>query len=140
MTFDTVSSDPSVAAPIPAPESPEGADLLVKAAPHDQSFWDGHPDVERYRVEVHTGQADDEAWTVLVWLKTDRGQGPAIVPANGEAPPRPADAVFLVHAAHDQEFFGRRPGVAAWRVDLQLNEDGPGAAHKVQVWMSPTRA
>lgn len=140
MTFEAVSSDPAAAAPIAAPEAPEGADLLVKAAPHDAGFWDAHPEVDRYKVTMHAGEADLTEWTVLVWLKPDSGQGPARIAANADIPTRPADAAFVVHAAHDLEVFGRHPGLAAWRVDLQLNEDGPGAAHKVQVWMAPPAA
>lgn len=107
MTFDTVSPDPAVAAPIPAPDAPEGADLLIWAGPHDESFWDQHPEVERYKVAMQAGQAQIEDWTVLVWLKPGAGQGQVSVAANGEPPARPADAEFVIHAAHDMEFFGR---------------------------------
>ena len=137
MTFDAVSPDPSVAAPIPAPQAPEGADLLIKAAPHDQGFWDRHPDVERYRLETHTGATDDALWTLLVWLKARPGEGVGRVAANGAHPTRPADAEFVVHSAYDQEFFGRHPDVEAWTMTLQLNDDGAGSVRKVQVWMTP---
>ncbi len=140
MTFDTASPDPTVAAPIPAPAAPEGADLLVETGPHDQAFWDQHPDVERYKVTMRAGQAQIEDWTVLVWLKPGAGEAPVTMPAHGEMPRRPADAEFVVHAAHDMEFFGRHPNLAAWRVMLGLNEEGPGAAHYVQVWMAPPAA
>ncbi|CAN5485592.1 hypothetical protein BH10PSE3_BH10PSE3_03880 [soil metagenome] len=138
MTFDAVSSNPAVAAPDPAPQAPEGADLLVIATPHDESFWDLHPDVESYKVVMRAGEADLEEWTVLVWLKPQVGQEPSVVAANDDVPSRAADAIFTVHAAHDLEFFGRHPGVEAWKVDLQLNEAGPGSSHKVHVWMAPT--
>lgn len=140
MSFETPSSDPAVAVPIPAPEAPEGANLLVKAGPHDESFWDRHPDVERYKVTMLAGQAQIEDWTVLVWLKPDAGQGSVGVAANDAPPSRPADAEFVVHAAHDMEFFGRHPDLAAWQVTLGLNEDGPGAVHYVHVWMKPSTA
>lgn len=46
MTFDTISPDPAVAAPIPAPDAPEGADLLVRAsAPHHVQVWMKSPAV-----------------------------------------------------------------------------------------------
>ncbi len=109
MSFETPSSDPAVAVPIPAPEAPEGADLLVKAGPHDESFWDRHPDVERYKVTMLAGQAQIEDWTVLVWLKPDAGQGSVGVAANDAPPSRPADAEFVVHAAHDMEFLAGTP-------------------------------
>ena len=137
MPFETISPDPAVAAPIAAPAAPEGADLLVKTGPHDESFWDQHPDVDRYKVTMQAGQAQIEDWTVLVWLKPGAGEAPVTVAANGEIPQRPADAEFVVHAAHDMEFFGRHPNLAAWRVTLGLNDDGPGAVHYVQVWMAP---
>lgn len=137
MTFDTVLHDPAVAAPIPAPDAPEGADLLIWAGPHDESFWDQHPEVERYKVAMQAGQAQIEDWTVLVWLKPGAGQGQVSVAANGEPPARPADAEFGIHAAHDMEFFGRHPNLAAWQVTLGLNEQGPGAAHHIRVWMKP---
>lgn len=138
MTFDDVSSNPAVAAPDPAPQAPEGADLLVTATPHDERFWDLHPDVDTYKVVMHAGEADLEEWTVLVWLKPQVELARSLVADNTDVPSRPADATFTIHAAHDQEFFGRHPGLEAWKVDLQLNEHGPGAARKVQVWMSST--
>jgi hypothetical protein len=140
MSFETVSPDPAVAAPIPAPAAPEGADLLVKSGPHDQSFWDRHPEVERFRVTMHPGQAQIEDWTVLVWLKPDAGEAEVTTPANGELPSRPADAEFVVHAAHDLAFFGRHPDLQAWQVGLALNEAGPGSVHYVQVWMTSPAA
>ncbi len=137
MTFDVVSSNPAVAAPDPAPPAPEGADLMVIATPHDESFWDLHPDVETYKVVMHAGEADLEEWTVLVWLKARVGQEPSVVAASNDVPSRPADATFTIHAAHDQEFFGRHRGVEAWKLDLRLNEAGPSSSHRVQVWMAP---
>ena len=138
MSLDAVSTNPAVAAPDPAPQAPEGADLQVTATPHDASFWDLHPDVETYKVVMPAGAADLEEWTVLVWLKPQGGQEPPVVAANRDVPTRPSDATFTIHAAHDQEFFGRHPGVEAWKLDLQLNEAGPGSSHKIQVWMAPS--
>jgi hypothetical protein len=136
MTFETISPDPSMAAPI-APV--EGADLLVKTGPHDESFWDQHPDIERYKVTIQAGQAQIQDRTVLVWLKPAPAQSPVSVATNAEIPQRPADAEFVVHGEHDMEFFGRHPSLVAWRVSLSLNEDGPRAVHYVQVWItSPT--
>jgi len=131
--FETPSSDPSQAAPIPAPEAPEGADLLVHGRPHDEGFWDRHPDVERYKVAMKAGQANLDDWTVLVWLKPGVAAD-ATGPATGEIPDRAPDATFVVHAAHDLTLFSRHPDLVAWRVALGLNEDGPGAVHTVEVW------
>ena len=133
--FETPSSDPAQAAPIPAPAAPEGADLLVHAKPHDQAFWDQHPDVATYKVEMKAGQADVDDWEVLVWLKPGAATETAKAPGQDQIPDRPADATFEVHAAHDLSFFNRHPQVAAWRAAIALNEHGPGAAHKVEVWL-----
>lgn len=134
--FETPSSDPAQAAPIPAPAAPEGADLLIRGKPHDEAFWDQHPDVERYKVAMKAGQAQVEDWEVLIWLKPGLVGGTALE-ARGEIPDRPADSLFEVHAAHDLAFFDRHPDVAAWRAEIALNEHGPGAVHKVEVWMEP---
>lgn len=137
--FETPSSDPTQAGPIPAPAAPEGADLLVRGRPHDQAFWDQHPDVESYRVAIKAGQANLEDWDVLVWLKPGLDIDPSRVVSGADIPERPADATFVVHAAHDLGFFGRHPQVAAWRAAIGLNQDGPGAVHTVEVWMKPQR-
>lgn len=136
--FETPSSDPAQAAPIPAPAAPEGADLLIRGKPHDEAFWDQHPDVERYKVAMKAGQAQVEDWEVLIWLKPDLVGG-AAPEARGEIPHRPADSLFEVHAAHDLAFFDRHPDVAAWRAAIALNEHAPGAVHKVEVWMKAPR-
>ncbi len=135
--FETQSPDPAQAAAIPAPAAPEGADLLVRGKPHDEAFWDQHPDVESYRVMMKAGQANLEDWDVLIWLKPDVDtQAEGLVP-QAEIPGRAADATFVVHAAHDLGFFGRHPEVEAWRAAISLNEQGPGAVHTVEVWMKP---
>lgn len=54
-------------AQIAAPDYPDGADLAVIAKPHDQSFWDRHPDVASYRATVPTGIDADQDLTVLIW-------------------------------------------------------------------------
>ncbi|MBO9547165.1 hypothetical protein [Caulobacter sp.] len=133
--FETPSSDPSQAAPVPAPEAPEGADLLIRGQPHDEAFWDRHPDVERYKVAMKAGQADVQDWDVLIWLKPEASWAAASPEPKHDIPERPADATFVVHAAHDLDFFSRHPDLAAWRVALSLNEDGPGAVHTVEVWL-----
>lgn len=136
MTLETQpASDPAAAAPDPAPQAPEGADLMVKTGPHDEAFWDQHPDVDRYRVPVRTGQADAEDWAVLVWLRPEAERMALDAQPRGDIPQRPADATFVIHAAHDVAFFERHPGLEAWRADVTLNEDGPGAVHHVEVWM-----
>ncbi len=135
--LDTPPSDLAQAAPLPAPQAPEGADLMIRAKPHEEAFWDRHPDVERYRIEIRTGQPDLDAWSVLVWLKADAGAVTPVRQIENQVPTRPADATFVIHAAHDLDFFRRHPDVQAWRVALALNEDGPGAAHTVELWMKP---
>ena len=135
--FETPSPDPSRAAPIPAPEAPEGADLLIQGRPHDEGFWDRHPDIERYKIEMKAGEADVQDWRVLIWLKPGVDEGAQGAPDKAEIPARPADATFVVHAAHDLSFFSRHPDLLAWRVALSLNEDGPGAVHSVEVWTNP---
>jgi hypothetical protein len=139
LMLETPSADPAHAAPIPAPAAPEGADLLVLGKPHDEAFWDQHPDVERYKVTMKAGQAQVEDWEVLVWLKPGQ-EGATGVAERGEVPDRPADATFEVHAAHDLSFFARHPQIAAWRAAIALNEHGPGAVHTVEVWMRPARS
>ncbi|PLR28688.1 hypothetical protein SGCZBJ_01690 [Caulobacter zeae] len=137
--FEAPLSDPAQAGPIPAPAAPEGADLLIRGKPHDEAFWDQHPDIERYKVAMKAGQAQVEDWEVLIWLKPDlkEASGPA---ERGNFPNRPADNVFEVHAAEDLGFFDRHPEIAAWRADIALNEHGSGAVHKVEVWMKPPPA
>lgn len=136
MTLEAFSSsNPAAAAADPAPQAPEGADLMVKAGPHDEAFWEQHPDVVRYRVPVRTGQTDADDWTVLVWLKPAAEQMALAPQLRADIPQRTADATFVMHAAHDLAFFERHPGLEAWRADLKLNEDGPGAVHHVEVWM-----
>jgi hypothetical protein len=134
--FETPSSDPAQAAPIPAPIAPEGADLLIRGRPHDEAFWDQHPDVERYKVAMKAGQAQVEDWEVLIWLKPDLDEATALA-ERGDIPNRPADNIFEVHAADGLTLFDRHPDVAAWRAAIALNEHGPGAVHKVEVWMKP---
>lgn len=134
----TPSSDPSQAAPIPAPQAPEGADLLIRGQPHDEAFWDRHPDVERYKVAMKAGEANLQDWDVLVWLKPQASWAAADAEPKHDIPQRPADAIFLVHAAYDLTLFSRHPDLVAWRVALSLNEDGPGAVHKVEVWLQPS--
>ena len=138
--LETPSVDPAQAAPIPAPEAPEGADLLIRGKPHDEAFWDQHPQVERYKVAMKAGEAQREEWEVLVWLKPDNDAADAPLADRGEIPDRPADATFEVHAAHDLSFFERHPQIAAWRAAIALNEHGPGAVHTVDVWMKPQPA
>jgi hypothetical protein len=135
--LETPSSDPAQAAPVPAPAAPEGADLLVRAKPHDEAFWDQHPEVRTYKVELKTGQADVDDWEVLVWLTPGPAAEAPREASQDPIPDRPADATFEVHAAHDLMFFSRHPQVAAWRAAIALNEHGPGAVHKVEVWMRP---
>lgn len=135
--FETPSSDPAQAAPIPAPAAPEDADLLVRAKPHDAAFWEQHPDVRTYKVEIKTGQADVDAWEVLVWLKPGAAADASKQEGQDQIPDRPADATFEVHAAHDLTFFSRHPRVSAWRAAIALNEHGPGATHTIEVWMAP---
>jgi hypothetical protein len=134
--LETVSADPAQAAPIPAPAAPEGADLLVRARPHDQAFWDRHPQVETYKVTMKAGEADLSLWDVLVWLKPGAGPAQETAPVNQAIPARQADATFIVHAAHDLGFFASHPDLAAWRVALGLNEDGPGAVNQIEIWMT----
>ncbi|WP_454762111.1 hypothetical protein [Caulobacter segnis] len=132
---ETPSSDPSQAAPVPAPEAPEGADLAIRGQPHDQAFWDRHRDVERYKVAMKTGQADLQDWNVLIWLKPEAALDTTNLEAQQDIPERSADATFVVHAAHDLSFFSPPSRFAAWRIALSLNEDGPGAVHTVEVWL-----
>ncbi|PIB92466.1 hypothetical protein [Caulobacter sp. FWC2] len=134
--LETVSADPAQAAPIPAPAAPEGADLLVRARPHDQAFWDRHPQVATYKVTMKAGEADLALWDVLVWLKPGVAPAQETVPVNHAIPARQADATFIAHAAHDLGFFASHPDLAAWRVSLGLNPEGPGAVHEIEVWMA----
>lgn len=132
--------DPSVTATqIAAPAYADGADLAVVAQPHDQSFWDRHPDVATYRVTVSTGIDADKGLTVLIWLKPEapRSDSGFIEPAAAE-PPRPADLVFTTHAAHGLGFFARHPDLETWKTDLALGRlAGHGADHTVSLWVRP---
>jgi hypothetical protein len=134
--LDTISVDPSQAAQIPAPTAPEGADLLIRASPHDQSYWERHPQVRTYKVSIRAGEAQLSLWDVLVWLTPEAEPRRDAVPVNSAIPDRPADATFIVHATYDLGFFAVQPDVIAWRASLALNDDGPGAVHHIEVWMS----
>jgi hypothetical protein len=136
MSLKTVSSDLSVAAPIPAASSPEGTDLLVRSGPQDQSFWDRHPDVARDKVAMRPGQAQIEDWEGLVWVKPGASDAAVTRAANTGTPQRPAGAAFVVHAADDLNDFGRHPHLAASQVTLAFNGSSPGSVPDVQVWMT----
>lgn len=135
--LESQSPDPAQAAAMPAPAAPEGADLLIRGKPHDQAFWEQHPEVETYRVIMKAGQANLEDWDVLIWLKPDVATDAARLSHKAEIPERAADATFVVHAAHDLGFFDRHPEVDTWRAAISLNEQGPGAVHTVEVWIKP---
>lgn len=140
MTGDSGFRDPSsMPGEVAAPDYLDGADLAVIAKPHDQGFWDRHPDVASYRVTVPTGVDHDEDQTVLVWLKaeTPRHDTPGDFTAPEAAPlDRPADLVLSVHAAHGLGFFARHPDLVAWKVDVALGQlVGHGADHKLSLWL-----
>jgi hypothetical protein len=135
MTLQTCSLDPAAPASSTAPTA-EGADLLIKTGPHDEGFWNRHPDVARCEVTMRADRSPIDDWTVLIWLKPGDSPPPAAIDTNGAIPPRSADAEFVVHSVHDMGFFSRHPDLVAWRISLSLNEDGPAGTHYVQVWMA----
>lgn len=115
---------------------PEGADLAFWAKAHDQSVWDDHPEVERYRVII-TPEHPDADWQVLIWTKppTEEQARPA-AEISSTPPDRPADLDLRFDAQEDGAFFLRCPGVAARQFDLQLNEHANGAERRLKLWLS----
>lgn len=135
-------SPPPTDVPAPAgktaPTYPDGADLLVRSAAHDEGFWDRHPAVERYRVVVAPEQADATEWRVLVWLK------PSSEPLHqdaGESAPldRPADLDFVFDTAHDAAILANHPDVVAKAEDLQVNAHATGAERRLRLWLTEAR-
>lgn len=119
------------------PAYPEGADLLVRAAPHDQQFWDRHPRVDRYRVVVAPEHADDPEWQVLLWLR------PSAAPLgstdqDGDRPPppgRPADLDLVFDTTHEAALLADHPDVVAAQPDLQVNGLATGAERRLRLWL-----
>lgn len=115
------------------PSYPEGADLLVRTAPHDEQFWDRHPAVERYRVVITPERVDDPQWQVLIWLKPTLAQG--LETPEASPPERPADLDLAFDSAHDAELLSGHPDVVARQADLQLNEHATGSERRVRLWL-----
>jgi len=122
------------AAPTAPPAYPDGADLGVRAKPHDATFWDRHPAVERYRVIAPPGAPRDD-WTVLVWFKPEAVAGsPGREP--GAPPDRAADLDLTFSTAHDVALLTAHPDVLAYHGDLQVTERADGAERRLRLWLA----
>lgn len=116
------------------PTYPDGADLLVRAATHDEQFWDRHPRVERYRVVITPERVDDAQQQVLVWLKP--AAEPVIAePALISPPDRPADLDIVFDTVHEAALLADHPDVIARQDDLEVNAHADGAERRLRLWL-----
>lgn len=122
-----------------APQPQDAPDLIVRAPPHEESYWDRHPEVERYRVAIRQGQAEED-WQVEVWLRPNGAAAvsPEVQEAPAVPPPRPPDLDLVAPMATDAALFARHPDVLARQFDLQVNDQADGAERRVRLWLART--
>lgn len=121
------------ASPTAPPAYPDGAEVSVRAKPHDAIFWDQHPALERYRLIASPGRPKDD-WTVLLWFKP----GALAEMQDREAsatPDRAADLDLTFSTTHDVALLTTHPNVLAYHSDLQVTEYADGAERRLRLWL-----
>lgn len=122
------------------PVYPEGADLMVRTTKLNDAFWNRHPHVERYRLEIKDGHAGDLEQNLLIWLRPSAA--PTSPPdAEVRAPlDRPADLDLTFDTAHDGALLADHPDVLARHLDLQVNAHADGAEQRLRLWLHDSKS